>query len=369
VFVERFMAWSVAAGVEQRSKAISELAGDLLTGKVAEQDEPDCEQILTLYLDDPNTRVRRALASAVAPHSHAPRTLIWALAEDVAEVAEPIFATSPILRSKDLVHAAVNGEELLQSAVARREDIDGAVCRALVEKGLPLAICGLLENKSVVLGPGLKHDIAVRLGDVPEVRELLLASNDLAARTRQILVERLSTSLLSFATGKGWAEESKMANVTRDACNRVAIDIAGQTDPDNMPEFVQHLRDTDQLTPALLVRAACHGNAAMLENTFALLSGKSLSKVQSIIDANRPSAFRSLYSRTGLPEAFMPVFRAAIETWRNPVTELEAMAEIITRVENDAMIDGATFALLGRIESELKRKGAKTYERPLLLAA
>ena len=369
MFVERFMTWSVQSGADQRAKAISRLAVKLFNGRIPEADRSDVEQALTLYLEDPSSKVRKALAQAVARCDNAPRHLVWALARDITEVAENIYAQSTILRSRDLIDAVCRGEVAIQCAIANREELDGDTIRGLVKHAGADAICQLMQNRQVVLGPGLKHDIAERLGDDADIRTILLDDDGIGAATRQMLANRLSGCLLNFADTMGWGDPGRLQNTANDARNKVTVEIAMQTAPEQMPEFVEHLQTSGQLSAALLIRACCMGHAALLENALSLLSGASLKRVQSIVDDGRVAAFKSLYGRTGLPSSAYPVFVAAIEAWRAPQEMPQLIGQIISRAEADQQVDGALLAMLSQMACEVNREAAQDYSRQLMLAA
>ena len=81
------MAWSVVSGADQRAKAISRLAVKFLNGRIEADEQSEIEKALTLYLDDKSPKVRIALAKVLARHDNAPRHMIWALSQDIAEVS------------------------------------------------------------------------------------------------------------------------------------------------------------------------------------------------------------------------------------------------------------------------------------------
>ncbi len=369
LFVERFMAWSVSVGTEQRADAITRLAKNFLDDRIADDERDGALQVMTLYLDDPCCRVRAAMAKAISQHSNAPRTLVWSLAEDVAEVSSHVFQYCDQMRSADLLHELKRGECLTQIAVANRENVDGDAIRYLVAEGCERAVEALLKNELVVLSPCLLHEVAARLGDCAAIRAELLMQVGLEARTRQILVERVSSSLVNLATSSNWIGNDRLSKIANDACNRSALEIAERVNPVDMKEYVEHLGNTNQLTTALLVRAACSGHAAFMEAAFSILSGMSLKRVQAIVDDARTASFKSMYQRTGLPVGAYNLFKAAVQVWQKPCTAADALNEIVSRVENDPGVDGALFSLLGRMSGEASRENAANYERQLLLAA
>ncbi|MEE9374776.1 MAG: DUF2336 domain-containing protein, partial [Rhizobiaceae bacterium] len=244
MFVERFMAWSVSAGVDQRAEAIGQLAKTYLNEVIVKEDQSPTEQVFTLYLNDPSAKVRKAMAGALAVSKLTPRALVWSLIHDTTEVAVEIYSHSPLLRSVDLIHAIKQDDPLIQIAIAKRDELNGDVVRALVVGAGERAVEQLLKNSNVVLGPGLKHDIATRLGGVPFIRAYLLEEQDILPATRQMLVHKLSNSLLSYVDENGWGNNHRLSHTANDACNRVAIEIAMDINSDDMAAYVQHLKET-----------------------------------------------------------------------------------------------------------------------------
>jgi len=381
MFVKRFMSWAQRAGVEQRVKATENLVRNYINGGLDDEDRLKAEQIFTLLLDDPAIQVRRCMAFHMSASHEAPKTIVWSLCEDMPEVAVPLYESSPLLMTANIAHAAATGDCLIQRAIAGRADLEPNVVRTLVSKAAAPAIACLLTNDSVILGPGLKHDIALRLGEEPGLRDMLLSHDDLRPETRQLLVRKLTAALM------GWADTSTMVHGSRaslaasDACNRVSVEIAMQADSDAMPAYVEHLRASDQLTPALLIRAICCGNANFFEAALSTLSGISLKRVQSIVDDGRITAFRSLYGRTGLPQASYDVFAAAVTVWQKAAREQwfanrdganlnrDVIMAIIDKVEKCADVDVATISLVSRLATEANRETVQFADEQLLLSA
>jgi uncharacterized protein (DUF2336 family) len=369
MFVERFMAWSVVSGADQRADAISRLAVKFLNGRIPQEERTEIEKALTLYVEDVSPKVRIALAKVLARYDSAPRHLIWALTQDIAEVSTLIYGRSAVLGRRDLINAIGQGKTAIQRAIACREVLDGDTIRALVQHAGGEAVHDLLNTVQVVLSPGLKHDIAVRLGDRAEIRAILLNDDMIDAATRQLLSERLSTSLLDFSAKMGWADDDRLQKVANDARNRVTVEIAMTTAPHQMDAYVDHLQQSGQLSAALLIRASCMGHAALFESALSKLSGTSLKRVQAIIDEGRVSAFTSLYGRTGLPKSAYPVFVAAIHAWQDPKEMPELINQIISEAEVHEEVDGALLSMLAQMSCEANREAAQNHEKQVLLAA
>jgi len=192
---------------------------------------------------------------------------------------------------------------------------------------------------------------------------------------------RLSGSLFALVDKKQWADPARMEIVASDSTNRVTINIAMETAVEDMADYIGHLRRTDQLTPALLLRAICAGNASFFEHALSALSGMSLKRVQSIVDENRRAAFKSLFKRTGLPLSAYSVFATAIAVWKNlgamemdmQMGEaslcLRAITDILTAVESDRQLDGALLTMLRRLSAETARDAVRENDPQMLLEA
>lgn len=369
MFVDRFMAWCARSGREERAAAVRDLAESYVRERIASEDIRAVEQVFLLLTDDPCVAVRTELARGLADCKHVPRTIVWTLLQDICEVSTILLEKSCHVRIADQIDALRHGVTASQCAVARRADICADVARLTVEIAEADAVLALLDNETVALSPSLKHVIATRLGDTADIRGALLDDDSLLPETRELLVARTADALKAFALQAGFDDRNRVTKTASDAAARAAVEIIEEGGTDHVMEYVRHLQREGRLTATLLARAACSGNAALFEAAVALLSGKSLARVQSVVDSGNTAAFRALYASTGLPETAMPVFQAALSVWRAPGCQEDAIHEIIHRAEQDETVDGALLALLGRMACDSERQSAQTYERQLLLAA
>ncbi|MEL7274597.1 MAG: DUF2336 domain-containing protein [Pseudomonadota bacterium] len=372
MFVERFMAWSAQAGASQRSAAVCNLAQTYLNLDVAADDLQATEQVFTLYLQDPDMRVRATLAEALAPARDLPKAIIWGFLEDVSAVAASFYGLSPRLQAADLLYGLARQCPIIEAAIAARHDLNDACARLIVERGSKAGVLALLDNPAIILGSGLLHDCASRLGGEAEVRNALLRRDDLAPATRQTLVQGLSQALTLWAGNLGIDDRPSLAHASSDAVNRASIRIAEGAMEEDLADYANHLLETEQLTPGLLLRALVAGQFDLIEQSLAKLSGMSALRVRSILESGRKAAFRALLRRTGLPTSLYGVFAAGIEAWAQADEDMDGagvLAAMLMAAENDGGTDGATHALLGRMAGEAHRDASQTYEQQLLLAA
>lgn len=369
MFVERFMAWAALACVGERADGVTTLAKRYIARDIAVDEIPDTEQVFTLFLDDPSPVVRSAMALALAPCDFLPRTLVWSLSRDIPEVAGHILKLSPLLGVQALVHAARDGDAVCQTAVAERDELDAKTVRTLVAFGAPLAVVALLENEGVLLSAELKHDLAKRLADDACVRRALLDDETIMPKTRQLLVHGLATSLVDFAVGAFDVDEGKLLSAANQAKSRGTLALASFAQTKEMQVYVEHLSETGQLNPTLMLRAVCEGQMHFFEVAMAHLSGLSLRRTRSMIKANRSSAYRALHTKAGLPAATLSVFDAALTTVRAGLVGHDLVMAIVDRVEAFGEADPALLALLYQMAAENRRLAARQYDRQLLLAA
>jgi uncharacterized protein (DUF2336 family) len=265
--------------------------------------------------------VRRALAEALSDSPEAPRHIILALAADQVEIAAIVLARSPVFIDEELVDVVAASDERLQGAIAARKGLSGAVSAALAEVGDPAACRVLIANQRAHVARISLRRMAERFGDDPEMRERMLARAGLPPDVRQLLVRRLSDALNELVVVRSWVPEERARKVTHDACDRATVAIAAETESEDLPALVEHLRITGQLTTALLLRAVCAGNVGLFETALSALAHVPESRVSGLVRAGRTSSLRAVYAKAGLPAVAFDAFAAALDTCRRIAEE------------------------------------------------
>ena len=329
---------------------------------------------MTVLLDDPAPDVRFALADALGASNGAPRQILLALAADQVRVATHVLSRSPIFIDPELVDIAAASEEALQVAIASRYAVSSAVSAAIAEVGDPSACRTLIANPGAEIARISFRRMAERFGDDPEMREALLARENLPTDVRLMLIHRLSSALSNFVVVRSWVPEDRVREVTRDACERATVALAAESETEELVALVEHLRVTEQLTTALLLRAVCAGNVAFFEAALSVLAHVPEARVASLVRAGRVAALRSVYDRAGLPAVAFEAFVAALEACRKVGEEggprdrfafTKYMVEgVIARYRD--ITDGETnelMAMLRRFAADQARQAARDYVR------
>jgi uncharacterized protein (DUF2336 family) len=371
MIVKRFLLWMRVASAEQRAQAVAALAGAFLYADLEPQDRLETEAALTAMLDDPSPLVRRALAETMADSADAPRPIIVGLANDLADIAAIVLERSPVLAIADLVDGAAIGDATVQVAVARRQGLPSPVAAALAEVGVPSALAALAANRSAALAPFSLRRMHERHGGDPDVREALLARDDLPADVRQSIVAEVAQALSSFVVGCRWMSAERSARVVREATERATLVIAHDT-PGAAGELVRHLRETSQLTPAFILRAVLSAEMSVVEAAFAELAGMNPKRVGGLL-RDRGAGFAALYRKAGLPLPLYPAFAAALSAARQAASgsagrmSREMVANVIAGCEAGANPTETTalVALLRRFETEAAREEARALTEKL----
>jgi uncharacterized protein (DUF2336 family) len=362
MIVRQFLQWVRTAPAIERAEAASALARAYLYSDLSPDDRAAAEGAMLMLLDDPSPLVRRALAEALAASDKAPPAVVHSLATDQLDVAIIVIGRSPLLLDTDLLEIVAAGVPTVLEAIAARPALPGSAMACLI----------LLENAGAEIAPESFERIAERHGDYPLLRGVLLAHRDLPARTRQALVERLSSTLVDYITARDWVAEERARKIVREACEKATVAVAAGAPANAVRPLIQHLRQTNQLTAGLLLRALLSGNVSLFEEALAELSGLALSRVASIVHDRRGGGFRALYDKAGLPPSAYNAFRIAIETLREDAMQLEPggnsrlrrrmVERVLTGCATETLGDvKPLLALLRRFAAEAAREEARLF--------
>lgn len=370
--MREFLEWAELASAGQRATAVRALARGYLEQDGDERTE--IEAALGMFLDDPAPEVRMALAETLAESAEVPRYIMVALAADLPDIAEYVLSCSPVFSERELTDIAAGAMEGLQVAIALRPEVSSAVAAALAEMGGPIACSALLANRGATIARISFTRIAERFGDDADVRETLLERADLPPETHQYLVRMVGKALGAMPLVASQVPAERLQRLTRDACERGTIAIAAETETEELPALVEHLRVTEQLTTGLLLRAICAGNVTFFETALAVLARVPETRVQRLVRSGRLSGLRAIYASAGLPAGAFQAFVAALETLRDIGGEggetdryratvrivdavLARYAEITDGEKNELV------AMLRRLAAEQARDAARTYAR------
>jgi uncharacterized protein (DUF2336 family) len=372
MIVRHFLQWVRTASAGERADATSALARALLYSGLSDDDRFAAEGALVMLLDDPSPLVRRAMAEALAASAEAPPSVILALAADQPQIASLVLERSPLLLDTDLVDSVGSGDTLIQLAIARRRPLPRPVAAAVAEVGAAEACVALLDNDSAEIPAFSLDRIVERHGHLADIREALLARDDLAVSTRQAIVARVAQTLAEFVTSRVWLEEDRARSVAREATEKATVALAASSRSSDVRPLVAHLRESGQLSSGLILRALLSGNLRLFEEALAELSGLPLARVAGLVHDRRGAAFQALYNKAGLSPSAYPAFRAALEVLHETGFDSEIggaarlKRRMVERVLTSCLRDdgeeiGPLLTLLRRFATEATRDEARLF--------
>ncbi len=309
--LRRLMAAWPHAYTSERADVVNALARAYLHADLSAEARIDAEVALTRALDDPEPRVRRALAQALAASRAAPRHVVLALAADAANVARIVLSASPLLTDEDLIEAVATGEVEAQIAVARRPRLPAAVAAALAEVAERPAALALLDNVGAEIGEAALWRLYDRFADDEEARTRFAARPGLTAALRAALaaatVEACAAEIDRF-------EPRQASRMARDGREQAFVAIAGDCRPDQLVGLVEWLRRRNYLTVSLLVRALAGGDVGLTGESLAQMARIPRRRVAALMRAPRGHGFGALWRRAAMPASLLPAFRIAVES-------------------------------------------------------
>jgi hypothetical protein len=199
----------------------------------------------------------------------------------------------------------------------------------------------------------------------------LLARIDLPLDIRQLIAVEVSKSLSSFVTQCGWLTEERTKRAAREACEKTIVALTIEAQMDEVQKLITCLRNNEQLTPALILRALLSRRSEFVEAAFADLSGMPLSRVCGLLHDKRGNSFAALYKKAGLPLHLKPAFEAALAAMHEMGRPAHSVAEVhlsrrmiervLTACQNLPQDEiSKVTALLRRYDMEAARDEART---------
>jgi uncharacterized protein (DUF2336 family) len=309
----RLRAFMAQASSFERADAVNALARSYLHCDLKAQTRAEAELALTCALDDPDPRVRRALAEALADAREAPRALVLALANDVSCVARPVLAQSPLLRDAELVDCAAIGDAAAQSAIARRARLSAPVAAALAEIGERAAVLTLIGNLGAeIAAPSLWRAFERFPGDV-QLRARLIERPALPAALRAAIAADVAADC---AAADG-LDPRRAERIARDGREQAFLAIARGCAGPELAELAAWLRAQGHLTVGLLIRALACGEKPLFAHCLAAMADLPAARVAGLVAQAQGAGFAALYARAQMPARFLPAFRIAAHAARD----------------------------------------------------
>ncbi len=306
--------------------------------------------------------------------------MISALASDQSDISVPVLSRSPLLSEAELCDCVAIGDVYAQAAIALRPGLPESVAWVIADWGEREAVISLAVNLCTYLAEPVLGRMLARYGEDGEVREAILARGDLPASIRSDLVSATADALSAFVTSAGWMTAERAGRTCRETRESGVVEIAAgelQVEGSLPLGLVRHLRQQEQLTPALILRGLLSGNRSLFEAALCELSGQGAERVRGFVAAWSGAGFAALYTRANLPPGLLPVFRAALAAQDDygliyAAGQRPQLSKLLiegTLRALDAMAGpdlGRVMALLHRLRAEAARTEARAMSTDLI---
>ncbi len=321
MIVRQFLMWARTAPDAARAKAAGALARAYLRSDLGAADRSQIEAALPELADDPCLEVRLALAAALADHPLVPADLVLGIAAQGGAPAAVMLSRSPVPSLRELIHFCETGDEMVRIAIAARRDLPVEVATVLARIAGPQTCLALAGNRSATLGEAALLSLATRYGQMPALREALLARPDLPPAIHHAMIRDVAETLSAFVAQRRWMSAEEASRVSREACAAEGVpDDAVEAAPRPTPDAAMRLRiaveamqEKGKLTPVLALRALLFGEVRLFQEMASVLASIPSEEVGAMVADRSGRSFRAVYDRMGLPRGAYIAFRTALE--------------------------------------------------------
>ena len=365
---------------EERKKLAIELSG--LTAN-AETPNGERNQVVPIILKlsvDTDKEVRSVLAEALALTPLAHPDIVFSIAADDDDIAIPFLARSPAVDAWKMLAIVRVGDLPRQIAIVSRPDLTAETIAEVVESREVATCAALLDNPAATLDAAQIHTLYKRFGQTPEIIERLLAMPDLPLDIRITQAKRASNRIHQLMAEKGWIPANDAAALVADAEESAILSILVNATPPEMDRVIKFLTSKGMLTPSLILRAACLGEMEAVERALSHLAGVPVGRVRQMMYVQGAMSFRSLHSKSGLPQSCFGLLRAASDVAREVKEEglridssgfgRRVIEALMTRYESISVADRSKLLdFVGRLAEDRVRTIAKRLRADLMRAA
>jgi uncharacterized protein (DUF2336 family) len=265
-------------------------------------------------------------------------------------------------------------------AVAARPDVSAEAIQTCVESGEMIVNVVLFDNPAVAFTYPQYRRLFDRFPQAPEIVERLLACPDLPLDIRIMQARRAANRIHQLMAERGWMTNSDASETIADAEETAILDILIDADANELGEVITFLTSRNMLTPSIIIRAACLGEMRIVERTLGHLADLPQDRTRYLMYSRGAQSFRTLHTKSGLPQSCFGLLRAAAEVARECREEgLRVNAEsfgrrlieaLMTRYEQMSMHERTKhLEIVGRFGAEQVRMIARRLRADLQRAA
>jgi uncharacterized protein (DUF2336 family) len=300
-----------------RAETAAKIADDYAEMALGPAERRMAQEIFGVLVQDTALLVREALAEHLKRAPDLPHDLAVALVSDVDSVALPMLRSSEALTDADLLSVVGEAAPRRVTAVAQRASVSPLVCEAVIDTGQAEAVAELVGNEGAAIVEADFERVMADFAEQPAVGDQLARRARVPAAVAEKLVARLSARLEEVLASRGDLDADRVADLVLQVRERALLQLADRSrGGEEVERLVDALAKRGRLTDSLVLRALCAGDLAFFEASMAALAKVPLANARILIYDDGRLGLASLYERAGLPEAKLPIFRAAVAVVR-----------------------------------------------------
>ena len=343
----------------------------------------DCAQVVPVVLKlsvDPVKEVRRTLVSGLVGLMSLHADILFSIIADDDDLALPFLSVTPALNHWHMLAVLRVGDVARQQTVVLRPDLS-VEALAYAVKSAPIEVClRLFDNAALHLDDRAYHGLYTRFGQAPEMTELLLSRPNLPLDIRILQAKRASNRMQQLMAERGWMADNDASELVADAEETAILRILVDASNDELARAIPFLVAKKMLTPSMIVRAAAIGEMKLVQWSLAHLAGVNLSRAHDLMFGRGLMGFKSLHSKSGLPQSCYGLLFAACDVVKDakgdgipldPESFGRRLIEaLMTRYENMLTTERTkNLEFIGRFAEDRVRKIAKRLRADMVRAA
>lgn len=305
------------------------------------------QDIVRLLARDVEVTVRASLSNSLRHARDLPRDVALRMAEDIEQVALPILGESLVLTDEDLIELVRRGSPEKQTSIAGRPFLSEVVSDAVIDHAHEQAVVTLMGNPTARIADTSLEKAVERFADSDAVKESMVHRETLPMTVAERLAVLVSRRLQNHLVQNHALSPTMASDLVMRGREDAIIRLSAGADEPNLLRMVAQMHHTRRLTPNLVIRALCTGDIAFFEAALATMAGIPVGNARILVHDPGGAGLVSLYRKAGLPDALLPMAKAAVEVVEE--TQLDGRphdlerfrGRVITRVltREDAAVD------------------------------
>ncbi len=233
---------------------------------LSERERATMSDILRQLIHDVEISVRKHLAIRLSDEPTAPPELVFALANDSAEIAHPILMRSEVLRDPQLIEIIRHRGFEHQLSIAMRAALSESVSDALVETNDVSVIEKLLENPGAEIGRDAMSYLVEQSQRVDAFQNPLVRRKDLPRELAARMYWWVSAALRTEILDRHDLEPAQIDDIMESAVG-AAVRADGELNPDGAAasRLAARMLEQQGTSAELLIEVLRTGEVALFE--------------------------------------------------------------------------------------------------------